>query len=86
MADPLIKFVGLGWTSFRANGWNIFDVIVVLGSFATTLATLLGQGGFAPRQAQKLFLVCVAFKLMQKLDSLNQLFKTSVYVSDLIES
>lgn len=78
LADPFVKFVGLGWRSFRANGWNIFDVVVILGSIATTLAILMGVGGFAARQAQKLFLVCVAFKLMQKLDSLNQLFKTAV--------
>lgn len=50
---------------------------------ATTLSTLLGAAGFAARQAQKLFLVCVAFKLMQKLDSLNQLFKTAVYVRNI---
>ncbi|KAG8827931.1 calcium channel protein [Serendipita sp. 401] len=78
LADPCIKFIGLGWDSFRANGWNIFDVFVVLGSIATTLAIILGVGGFTIRQAQKLFLVCVAFKLMQKLDGLNQLFKTAV--------
>lgn len=78
LADPVVKFIGLGWKSFRANGWNIFDVVVILGSIATTLAILMGVGGFAVRQAQKLFLVCVAFKLMQKLDSLNQLFKTAV--------
>ncbi|KAG8797574.1 calcium channel protein, partial [Serendipita sp. 399] len=78
LADPCIKFIGLGWDSFRANGWNIFDVVVVLGSIGTTLAIILGTGGFSIRQAQKLFLVCVAFKLMQKLDGLNQLFKTAV--------
>lgn len=78
LMDPLVKFIGLGWASFRANGWNIFDVVVVMGSIATTLTILLGVGGFAIRQSQKLFLVCVAFKLMQKLDGLNQLFKTAV--------
>jgi hypothetical protein len=29
-------------------------------------------------QLQKLFLVAIAFKLVQRIDSLNQLFKTSV--------
>jgi hypothetical protein len=78
LADPFVKFIGLGWRSFRSNGWNIFDVVVILGSIGTTLVTLLDLGGFSVRQAQKLFLVCVAFKLMQKLDGLNQLFKTAV--------
>jgi voltage-dependent calcium channel len=78
LADPFVKFVGLGWRSFRSNGWNIFDVIVILGSISTTIVTILQPGRFSVRQAQKLFLVCVAFKLMQKLDGLNQLFKTAV--------
>jgi len=78
LSDLLIKFVGLGWKSFRANGWNIFDAIVVLGSIFTTVSLFIGVSGFVPRQAQKLFLVCIAFKLVQRLDSLNRLFKTAV--------
>jgi len=83
IADPIVKLIGLGWKSFRANGWNLFDVVVIFGSIATTLAIILGVADFAVRQAQKLFLVCVAFKLMQKLNNLNQLFKTAVYVYSL---
>lgn len=78
LSDLLIQFVGLGWKSFRANGWNIFDSVVVLGSIFTTALLFIGVSGSVPRQAQKLFLVCVAFKLVQKLDSLNRLFKTAV--------
>lgn len=78
LSDVLIKFVGLGWKSFRANGWNIFDAVVVLGSILTTALLFIGAAGFEPRQAQKIFLVCIAFKLVQKLDSLNRLFKTAV--------
>ena len=78
LSDLLIKFIGLGWKSFRADGWNMFDAIVVLGSIFTTVLLFIGVSGFVPRQAQKLFLVCIAFKLVQKLDSLNRLFKTAV--------
>jgi len=78
LSDVLIKFVGLGWKSFRADGWNILDAIVVPGAIFTTVLLFLGVGGLEPRQAQKLFLVCIAFKLVQKLDSLNRLFKTAV--------
>jgi hypothetical protein len=78
LSDVLIKFVGLGRKSFQANGWNIFDAVVVLGSIFTTVLLAIGAGGFGTRQAQKLFLVCIAFKLVQKLDSLNRLFKTAV--------
>ena len=78
LSDVLIRFVGLGWKSFRANGWNIFDAIVVIGSILTTVLLYIGATGFEPRQAQKIFLVCIAFKLVQKLDGLNRLFKTAV--------
>jgi len=76
--DVLIKFIGLRWKSFRANGWNMFDAVVVPGAIFTTILLLNSVGGFGARQAQKLFLVCIAFKLVQKLDSLNRLFKTAV--------
>lgn len=83
--DIVVRFVGLGFRSFRSNGWNIFDVIVVTGSFATTIPALQAvtsgdPGSSGSSQVQKLFLVAVGFKLVQRLDSLNQLFKTSVYV------
>ncbi|KAF8337378.1 Ion transport protein-domain-containing protein [Cantharellus anzutake] len=75
--DICVRWIGLG-RSFTANGWNIFDVFVVLGTITTTLAIVGGSKGFAVQQFQKLFLVSMAFKLVQKLNHLNQLFKTSV--------
>ncbi|KIJ67326.1 hypothetical protein HYDPIDRAFT_127226 [Hydnomerulius pinastri MD-312] len=74
--DITIRFYGLGWQSFRANGWNLFDVVVAFGSFITTLVVRFGSPDFAIQQLQKLFLVSIAFKLVQRTDSLNQLFKT----------
>lgn len=74
--DTTTRLYGLGWHSFRANGWNLFDVVVASGSFTTMLV-----GHFCPENVwvqllQKLFLVSIAFKLVQRMDSLNQLFKT----------
>ncbi|WRT67795.1 uncharacterized protein IL334_004769 [Kwoniella shivajii] len=81
--DLLIRFYGLGIMSFKANGWNIFDVIVITGSFATTIPALQVAGAGLPGnqvnvQLQKLFLVPISLKLVQRISSLNQLFKTSV--------
>lgn len=78
--DVAVRWFGLGWTSFRANGWNLFDIVVAGGSFVTTLMVRFGVNSFALDQLQKLFLVSIAFKLVQKNNSLNMLFKTSVYV------
>ena len=82
--DVIVRFFGLGWRSFRANGWNLFDLVVANGSFITTLAVRFGNSAFAIQQLQKLFLVSIAFKLVQRTNSLNMLFKTAVYVSLLI--
>jgi hypothetical protein len=81
--DLLIRFYGLGFKSFRANGWNIFDLIVITGSFATTIPALQDAlngevGSQVNTQLQKLFLVSISLKLVQRISSLNQLFKTSV--------
>jgi voltage-dependent calcium channel len=81
VADVLIRFYGLGWHSFKANGWNLFDAIVAGGSLTTTaIGQVQGSLGFAMQQLEKLFLVSIAFKLVQRTNSLNKLFKTAVYV------
>lgn len=83
--DLLVRFYGLGFNSFRANGWNIFDLIVITGSFTTTIPALRATtrglpGNDTNTQLQKLFLVSISLKLVQRVSSLNQLFKTSVLV------
>jgi hypothetical protein len=77
--DVSVRCYGLGWRSFKANGWNIFDIIVSIGSFVTTLAVRFGNGGFGSQQLQKLFLVSIAFKLVERTNSLNMLFKTAMW-------
>jgi hypothetical protein len=79
--DIHVRFYGLGWRSFRANGWNVFDVIVASGSLLTTISVRVGASGYVIDQLQKLFLVSIAFKLVQRMNNLNKLFKTAVYVS-----
>ncbi|KAF8752940.1 Ion transport protein [Rhizoctonia solani] len=76
--DIFIRLSGLGWRSFKGNGWNLFDIVVVIGNFATGIPIVFGSQGFLIEQLQKLFLVSIAFKLVQKSDNLNQLFKTAV--------
>ena len=78
--DIMVRWFGLGFRSFKANGWNIFDVIVATGALVTTVVDRLGTTSFLLDQLQKLFLVSIAFKLVQRTNSLNQLFKTAVYV------
>ncbi|KAJ6602707.1 Ion transport protein-domain-containing protein [Mycena vulgaris] len=78
IVDVLVRMFGLGFISFRSNGWNVFDLIVAGGSFITTLIVRFGTVDFATQQLQKLFLVCIAFKLVERTNNLNKLFKTAV--------
>ncbi|KAF8122971.1 Ion transport protein-domain-containing protein [Boletus edulis] len=76
VVDTTIRLYGLGWHSFRANGWNLFDVVVASGSFTTILCARFYPGEIYIQLLEKLFLVSIAFKLVQRVASLNQLFKT----------
>ncbi|KAG8215839.1 Ion transport protein-domain-containing protein [Butyriboletus roseoflavus] len=76
VVDTSIRLYGLGWHSFRANGWNLFDVVVASGSFTTTFIVHFYFSNVGILLLQKFFLVSIAFKLVQRVDSLNQLFKT----------
>ncbi|KAF9022796.1 hypothetical protein BDZ89DRAFT_1070394 [Hymenopellis radicata] len=76
IVDVFIRLLGLGWRSFRANGWNLFDIVSSAGSLSTTIIVRFQDSGFAIQQLQKLFLVSMAFKLVQRTNSLNKLFKT----------
>ncbi|THH14934.1 hypothetical protein EW146_g5467 [Bondarzewia mesenterica] len=76
--DILVRLYGLGWHSFRANGWNLFDIVVAGGSLITTVSVRVGANGYIIEQLQKLFLVSIAFKLIQRMNNLNKLFKTAI--------
>ena len=76
--DIVARLLGLGWRSYRENPWNLYDLFVVSGTVATTLPLLTDSGDTTVIvQFQKLFLTCVALKLVQKNHALNQLFKTA---------
>ncbi|KAI8991980.1 Ion transport protein-domain-containing protein [Mycotypha africana] len=74
--EILIKLLGLGWHSFRQNLWNLFDLGIVIGSFITAIITLGNSTLQVNVESQKLFMTAFCFKLVQRSDSLNQLFTT----------
>ncbi|KZT03083.1 uncharacterized protein LAESUDRAFT_660488 [Laetiporus sulphureus 93-53] len=76
--DAVIRLFGLGWRSFCSNGWNIFDVVVAGGSLFTTIVVRFYPVGYVAGQMEKLFITCIAFKLVQRTNSLNKFFKTAV--------
>jgi hypothetical protein len=78
--DIVFRLAGLGWKAYRSDWWNLFDLFVVTGTLATTIPLLDpdGQINNVNIQLQKIFLIAVAFKLVQRNNALNQLFKTAV--------
>jgi hypothetical protein len=69
--------VGLGTYHYFRSLWDIYDLIVVTGTFGTTVALLAHVNNNVFLQFQKLFLVSIAFNLIPKSDALDQLFKTA---------
>ncbi|BGP38716.1 calcium channel protein [Rhodotorula kratochvilovae] len=77
LIDVVVRMVGLG-SSFWENGWNLYDVAVVGGTVATTVPILVNVQSQTIVQLQKVFLVALIFKLVQRNDELHQLLKTAV--------
>lgn len=79
LADILVRLIGLGASSFARNLWNWYDVVVMAGVMGTSIPLAVHAGGSQVHaQMQKIFLTGVALKLVQRNDSLNQLFKTAI--------
>lgn len=76
LLEILIKILGLGWKSFRRNLWNLFDLTMVIGCFITAPIALVHPDLQVNVESQKLFMTALSFKLVQRSDSLNQLFTT----------
>ena len=55
----------------------LHDVVVATGTLLTTISVRISANGYIVDQLQKLFLVCIAFKLVQRM---NNLIKTAMYV------
>ncbi|GAA5943198.1 hypothetical protein JCM10213_006241 [Rhodosporidiobolus nylandii] len=76
VVDIGVRLAGLG-AAFFQSGWNLYDLVVVSGTSATTILVLAGSTSNTAIQLQKLFLVSIVFKLVQRENRLNQLFKTA---------
>ena len=72
-----VRIIGLSWPRFRRSSWDIFSLLAVGGTLATTLMALSNYTNRAFDQLYKLFLVSIAFLLIPRNNSLDQLFKTA---------
>lgn len=73
----VVRIVGLSWQRFRRSSWDLYSVVAVGGVFLTTIMTLSSYSNRTFDQLHKLFLVSIAFLLIPRNNSLDQLFKTA---------
>jgi hypothetical protein len=76
-ANIIIRMVGLGTHNYFRSMWDVYDLIIVIGTLGTTIALLAQVQNTVFLQFQKLFLVAIAFNMIPRNDALDQLFKTA---------
>ncbi|VBB72796.1 Putative calcium-channel protein [Podospora comata] len=77
IVNIIIRIVGLGWTRFRRSSWDLFSLVAVTGTFATSILFLTDQMQDTYIQLHKFFLVALVLLLIPRNDALDQLFKTA---------
>lgn len=84
IANVVIRIIGLSWTRFRKNAWDVFGLLAVSGTFVSTILYLAspvtpghGQIHTVWQQMHKLFLVAIVLLLIPRNNQLDQLLKTA---------
>ena len=77
MANIIVRIVGLGWARFRKSSWDVYSLVAVGGTFATTVLFLSKRELETFIQLHKYFLVAIVLLLIPRNDALDQLFKTA---------
>ncbi|KAA8897862.1 Ion transport protein-domain-containing protein [Sphaerosporella brunnea] len=71
IVNIVVRVIGLTWTNFIKSKWDLYALVSVSGTTATTLLLLAGY------QAPIFFLVSVVIMLIPRNDQLDHLFKTA---------
>jgi len=76
LANVLIRIVGLTWARFSRSSWDLYSLISVSGTYATTILALVLPNNWPVNRIHGIFLVTIAFLLIPRNNQLDQLFKT----------
>ncbi|KAJ8106599.1 hypothetical protein OPT61_g9428 [Boeremia exigua] len=77
IANVVIRIIGLSWHRFRKSSWDVYSIVSVSGTFATSILILARRDERVFVQLHKLFLVSIALMLIPRNNQLDQLFKTA---------
>ncbi|KAK4212828.1 Ion transport protein-domain-containing protein [Rhypophila decipiens] len=77
ITNIIVRIVGLGWNRFRKSSWDVFSLVAVIGTLATSILFLINTTVDTYNQLHKFFLVAIVLLLIPRNDALDQLFKTA---------
>ncbi|KAK0628154.1 Ion transport protein-domain-containing protein [Bombardia bombarda] len=77
ISNIIVRIVGLGWNRFRKSSWDMFALVAVTGTLATSILFLSNTTQITYIQLHKFFLVAIVLLLIPRNDALDQLFKTA---------
>ena len=73
----VIRMIGLGWHRFSRSSWDLYSLIVVPGTFITSILHFVRPDVQAVVKVSKVFLVSITLLLIPRNNQLDQLFKTA---------
>ncbi|KAI5291468.1 calcium channel protein [Ascosphaera aggregata] len=76
IANIVIRITGLTWRRFRRSSWDVYGLIVITGSFITSMLEVTGNTSRGLKPTHKLLLVAVTLLLIPRNNQLDQLLKT----------
>ena len=77
--EACIKLLGLGCKGYFRQGWNVFDFIIVVGTFISVLISLTTNISVGPQATVlRSFRIGRIFRLVKKAKSLRMIFNTFI--------
>ncbi|KKK17638.1 hypothetical protein P175DRAFT_0431647 [Aspergillus ochraceoroseus IBT 24754] len=76
LANVIFRLAGLGWHRFRNSSWDMYSLVVVPGTFITSILNFISSSQVIV-ELSKLFLVSITLLLIPRNNQLDQLFKTA---------
>jgi hypothetical protein len=84
IADVVIKVVGLDWSRYRRNAWNLYALVSVSCAWVTSILALLRVSNWTCVLLQRLSLASIVLLLIPRNNQLNGLFKMATVSLPLI--
>ncbi|KAG0244946.1 calcium channel protein [Actinomortierella wolfii] len=75
--EIVIKISGYGFRKWRHSRWNLYDMVITVLAIATLIPRFIGHALWTSR-LEKFLLITISFRLAQRIDALQVLFRALV--------